>query len=153
MAVESVRFGRTTLKTVGGMIWPSMQPSLFSDSLEFILPCPPSVNEWKNRVYLKGRGYTTILTRAARSYKTLLGKVLVPSEPPLTGDVTVEVMWYRPRKQGDIDNIAKILFDCLQGVAYRNDSQVRRQVLERDDSQPRCPRVEVTVRPYANSHA
>jgi Holliday junction resolvase RusA-like endonuclease len=130
-----------------------MQPSFFGDSLDFILPCPPSVNQWKNRVWLKGRGYTTILTRAARAYKTFVSKTLVATQPLLAGDLTVEVTWYRPRKQGDIDNIAKILFDCLQGVAYLNDGQIRRQILERDDSQPRCPRVEVTVRPYANSHA
>lgn len=46
----------------------------------------------------------------------------------LEGDVALRVEFYRARKKGrqcDIDNLLKLVLDGLNGVAWRDDSQVR----------------------------
>ena len=45
------------------------------------------------------------------------------SEPKYTKRLMVDGM-LRPTKRPDVDNIAKIIMDALNGVAYRDDAQV-----------------------------
>jgi Holliday junction resolvase RusA-like endonuclease len=64
------------------------------------------------------------------------------------GQVAVTLRVYRPRKSGDLDGRIKIVLDALQGVAYRDDSQVVALHAYRFDDKAR-PRVEVEVAAHA----
>lgn len=93
------------------------------------LPKPPSLNEywkpWRGRL---------IKTTKGKAYQTLIRQVgLAGRVRPLDGDVAVEILWFRRRKIGDLDNLCKCLLDGLAGTAYHNDRQVARLVMERYD--------------------
>ena len=45
---------------------------------------------------------------------------------PLTGDVAFEIAYYAEGKTGDLDNLVKPIQNALQGIAYANDTQVRK---------------------------
>lgn len=62
----------------------------------------------------------------------------------MQGPVIVRIRVYRKRRHGDLDNILKALLDALNGVAYRDDSQVVEIHAQRFDD-PRAPRVEIMV--------
>lgn len=103
-----------------------------------ILPYPPSANtcwrQWRGR---------TLVSAEYRRYKRDVA--LVWGRPtPLDGPLEVEVMLYRPRKVGDIDNRLKPLFDSLNGLAWHDDAQVSRLVVERREDKLN-PRAEVRV--------
>ena len=50
-----------------------------------------------------------------------------------------------PTKKPDADNIAKIILDALNGIAYKDDSQVVRLHIEKEYAIDDNPRVEVTL--------
>lgn len=52
----------------------------------------------------------------------------------------------RPTKKPDADNIAKIILDSLNGIAYKDDSQVVDVHISKDYAEDDKPRVEVTLR-------
>lgn len=109
-----------------------------------VLPYPPSTNN----LYATVRG-RRVLTREGRQYKakaTLLA--LAHGLRPLDGEVSVTLSLYRPRRAGDIDNSLKSVFDSLKGVAWHDDSQVKRIEAERFEDKHN-PRVEIVVESVA----
>lgn len=110
--------------------------------LVLTLPVPPSANRWWRSV-----GHRVLLSREARQYKAAtalrcLAHRVVMVRPPR--QVSVSLVWYRAKRQGDLDKRLGILLDALQGLAYENDSQVIELHARRDEDADR-PRVEVTV--------
>lgn len=106
-------------------------------------PLPPSAN--KNWRFAHGR---VIVSQEAANYKeTVKMLARVDGATLIKGPVALTVDVYRPRKSGDLDNYLKVLLDALQGVFYRNDSQVREihATLHEDRHEPR---VEVTAEPF-----
>jgi Holliday junction resolvase RusA-like endonuclease len=73
---------------------------------------------------------------------------------PLENWVAVVMLFFRPTKHRvDVDNLAKLVMDAANGIAYADDSQVRAIVAEmeidKDD-----PRTVVVVAPHlANYHS
>lgn len=114
----------------------------------FTLPWPPSGNHYK-APHPRGRGY--YVTREAQAYRRAVA-LLCARMRPLPGLVQVELRFYRGESRGrlvrgDLDNLEKVLLDCLQGRAYENDARIRRKLSELHED--RCnPRVEVLVEPY-----
>lgn len=53
-------------------------------------------------------------------------------------------VYVHPSSRGDVDNLAKLPMDALQGIAYRNDRQVAKVSVERHVDRDR-PRTEVTL--------
>ena len=105
------------------------------------LEYPPSVNHMYRRA-----GNRVILSPEVRAwrerahwYLRLAGVVR-----PLEGPVSVSVIAYRPRRRGDIDNLAKAILDALNGFAYGDDEQVVLLSMTRYDD-ARNPRVLVRV--------
>jgi Holliday junction resolvase RusA-like endonuclease len=101
------------------------------------------------------------------AYETLVKEMFVAAYPefmPLTTPVDVEIdarfgvptsvskkRQYAmimgeipPQKKPDWDNIAKIICDALNGIAWRDDKQIRNGSVCRKYSE--CPRVYVTIR-------
>lgn len=106
------------------------------------LPYPPSVNHmygtFNNR---------RVLSRGGRVYKETVS-MLLRSERPVDGEVSIDVKLYRPRKSGDLDNSLKAILDSLKGWLWHDDKQVTRIHAERFDDKVN-PRAEVMVLPVA----
>lgn len=117
--------------------------------MHLVLEYPPSTNAAWRSMYNKHIGRVVVfMTKKARKYKENVGKRgAAAGIRPLEGDVTIRVRVYRPMKRGDLMNSEKVLLDALQGVAYQNDSQIRRAEFELFDDRV-SPRVEVDVEPY-----
>lgn len=120
--------------------WQHVQPG---DSVAgaVCLPYPPSVNHMYRR-----SGNRVVLSPEVRAwrdrahwYLRLAGIVQV-----LDGPVSVSVIAFRPRRRGDIDNLAKAILDGLNGFAYHDDAQVVHLSMTRYDD-ARNPRVMVRV--------
>ena len=105
------------------------------------LPYPPSVNHMYRRA-----GSRVVLSPEVRAWRDrthwYLG--LAGIVAPLQGPVAVSVIAYRPRRRGDIDNLAKAILDGLNGYAYEDDAQVVHLSMTRYDD-ARNPRILVRV--------
>jgi crossover junction endodeoxyribonuclease RusA len=110
-------------------------------SATLVLPYPPANNHYYRAV--PGRG--VLLSAEARRYKEEAGMVaLAAGVRPVDGPVALLLTFYRPEKRGDLDGRFKGLLDALNGIAYRDDSQVvELHAYRRDDAAN--PRVEVQV--------
>jgi len=49
----------------------------------------------------------------------------------------------KPEKKPDVDNLLKTVMDALEKLAYNNDSQIVKAVIEKDYSER--PRLEITI--------
>ncbi len=88
-----------------------------------------------------------VVSEEAKQYKALL-KALAHRDrvEQLVGPVAVYVNVYRQRKAGDLDKFLKILLDSMEGIFFKNDSQVREIHAHLGDDKNR-PRVEVRHEP------
>lgn len=88
--------------------------------MRITLDFPPSANTyWRH-----DRGVIHRSTEANnyREYVSLI--CATAGMTPLSGDVAIELAFFRPRKSGDLDNRLKVILDALAGYAYHNDSQI-----------------------------
>ena len=111
------------------------------------VPVPPSANRW-HRNYRGQR--KPVRSDEAKAYVANLGLILHAQGwrgEPFTGDVRVEIRWYRARKSGDTDKRGAILCDALEKLVYVNDNQIADYRIVRDDSQPKQARMVVTITP------
>jgi crossover junction endodeoxyribonuclease RusA len=109
---------------------------------EFTLPYPPSANRYWRMPRALGR---PILSQEARVYKHEAGwEAKRQGVRLLAGDIEVRIHAYRPRRSGDLDNLAKVAMDALNGIAWTDDSQIIAIEMRRfEDSQN--PRLIVRV--------
>jgi crossover junction endodeoxyribonuclease RusA len=99
--------------------------------MEFELPFPPSTNHYWRRV-----GQRTLISRGGRTFRESVCAILAAARvQPLDGPLVVDIDVYPPdRRRRDLDNLQKALFDALQhGGAYRDDSQIARLTVERQN--------------------
>ena len=65
----------------------------------------------------------------------------------LTGDVAARLIFYLPdRRRRDIDNLSKAVLDAMNGIIYKDDTQVQKLVVDKKVSRDK-PGVFVIVRP------
>lgn len=103
-----------------------------SGEIRLTLPVPPSANELYN--VFRNR---PVLKQLIREYRSHVAAWCLAErvQPILKGDITVTVDWYRTEKRADLDNLAKVLLDSLKRrVAFTDDKQVRRLVMERHEA-------------------
>jgi len=91
---------------------------------------------------------------ATRQYEAAVRAVATLSRPrrgsrlqwPLDAryEVTI-VTYFANARRRDVDNVAKACLDALNGVAWRDDSQVMRLVVERGEVDKAQPRTVVTI--------
>lgn len=111
---------------------------------EITLPYPPSVNHYY--AVVRGR---KILSAEGRRYKQSAASIAMAlGIRPLSGNVSIRMDLYRPRKSGDLDNAMKSLFDSLSGIAWHDDKQITYIEARRHDDKFN-PRVEVRIRSVA----
>jgi Holliday junction resolvase RusA-like endonuclease len=116
------------------------------------LPVPPSANDRLTIASDAATGkHRAFLTGEARRYRRGIAQLLLFLKPVPAGvDVAVTITWYRRSPEdGDVANREKVLCDCLSGHAFDDDRQIRRLVMERLDTEPHHPRVEITIEAVA----
>lgn len=134
--------------------------------IELVLPYPISANRYWRPVRI-GAHITIVPTKEAKAYKReieaivrqagaklIAGRVsvridLFPHRPldwakraakdPLAWDDTVQCL--------DIDNANKVVLDALRGLAFEDDSRIRRLHSERQEPDARGQRVQVHIEP------
>lgn len=116
--------------------------------IEITLPMPPSANHYKKP--RRGGGYYLTPEAIAFVYEVRLRAGNL-EEGPFDGPVCVVYGFYRGERngklqRGDMFNYEKVLSDALQGIAFRNDSQIRQALLSLEEDREK-PRVEVKVWP------
>lgn len=111
-------------------------------TMRVTLPFPPSTNH----LYATSNG-NRVLSKAGRQYKEFSARLAQEAGfTPLACEVELSIDVYRPKRTGDLANREKLVADSLTGLAWHDDSQIRRLVMERYECRDN-PRVEVTVRP------
>lgn len=134
-------------------------------AIRFTVPGEPT-GKGRPRV-VKKNGFTRTYTPDKTvSYENLVKWVVTSADnfKPITGEIeaSIKAMYkipksmskkdrklvdegkLHPTKKPDLDNVAKIILDSLNGIAYSDDSQVVRLTVEKHYSDE--PRVEVVLR-------
>lgn len=140
--------------------------------IRLTLPIPPSSNRyWATRVM--GRRAITYVTSEAKAYREdVAWRARLAGVQPIDGRVALTIHLYPHRPQDwakrqrkapetwddtvraiDLGNCEKVLSDALNGVAWIDDSQHRRIVLERMPPDERGARVEVEIEAIAPASA
>ena len=109
--------------------------------IEFIIPGPPKGKQ-RPRVCRNGITYTP---KETTTYENFVKEIyMINKLPMIEGPIKAEVAvqyevpkstskkqkalmllgHIRPTKKPDIDNILKIIFDSLNGIAYKDDNQI-----------------------------
>ncbi|WP_336653046.1 MULTISPECIES: RusA family crossover junction endodeoxyribonuclease [unclassified Leucobacter] len=79
-----------------------------------------------------GRSFTPKRTREAEARVLAAFRAAYPNAEPLTGRLLVEARFYRATRRGvDADNLAKLAMDALNGVAFVDDEQIEKFIVER----------------------
>lgn len=136
-------------------------------TIRFTVPGEPT-GKGRPRVY-KVNGISRAITpQKTLSYENLVKWIVSESMQveQLTGEIEAEIKAYyaipknmtkknrqlieegklHPTKKPDLDNVAKIILDALNGIAYKDDSQVVILHIEKEYADDEKPRVEVALR-------
>lgn len=109
----------------------------------FVLPYPPTLNH----LFSTNRSGKRFLTNEGRSYKqNAAAMAFMAGVRRLSGPIKVSLKAYRPRKSGDLDNLAKLVLDGMKGIAWNDDSQIVEIHMYRFDD-PKNPRLELKIEP------
>lgn len=114
--------------------------------ITLILPYPTFTGNNRNEgayqwthntpAYAKWRGDVAMIARAHMGFEQL---------DMLTGDVEADFMFFRRAARSDGDNLIKVTQDALNGIVYKDDSQIKRGVFEIFDEYIGEPRIVVSV--------
>lgn len=131
---------------------PAPVPHADQPEVALRLPLPPSANDyWEIGWHAKKP--CLILSKKARGYKTGVAMLHRGVVRALEGRVALELVVHFPKSsRSDVSNRIKVLEDALQGVAYANDRQVGRVVIEEGASTgDEEGFVDVRVRPWTRT--
>lgn len=119
------------------------------------------VGKARPRFTKQGYAYTDEKTKAYEQLVRIMYRSKYRGQPKATGNVNVEIritisvpksatkkerevlLSARPMKKPDLDNVAKIILDALNGVAYEDDKQVTSLTIYREWGE--TPQVEVWI--------
>lgn len=112
-----------------------------ADDIWLVLPVGPSVNQ----KYISRK---FVVSKEWRNYRVVVGTICTNEKiRPLSGDLSMSIVWYRARKAGDIDSKIKCLLDALQTFAYKSDDQVKELTISRKED-PEAPRMVVNIKKW-----
>lgn len=69
--------------------------------------------------------------------------LLIPKSTSKKKEGLMKMGIIKPTKRPDVDNCLKLVMDALEKLAYKNDSQIVRAVIDKDYSER--PRLEITI--------
>ena len=99
---------------------------------------------------------TMYMSAEGKRWKEQIAKVMGEAmraggfKAPHEGPVEVEICTYFPTLRGDCDGPAKPILDAMQGVVYKNDSQISACFLYKYKDKDN-PRIEIAVRDTATA--
>lgn len=118
--------------------------------ISLTLPVPPSANGYWRNVTIQGRP-RVLLSKRGREYKQAVRGIALSERVQRYGaHVRLEVrmtVHFQTKRRADIDNLLKGALDSLKGLAFVDDEQVDRIVLQRGGVDKGDPRIEVTILP------
>jgi crossover junction endodeoxyribonuclease RusA len=103
-----------------------------------ILKLPYPISNNARNCIANGR---LVSTKAAKDYKTEVGWIAKAAKcKMLTGDVSLTIGFHpkltakgaSSKVKLDIDNVAKSMIDALSGIAFIDDSQIARLLIQRE---------------------
>ena len=99
--------------------------------IELCLPWPPSVNRiWRS---VGGR---VLLSADGRAYRQIVAAAVLEQHgpaDPLTGRLSMTLRAYPPdRRRRDVDNLAKLVLDALQGHLFTDDALCVRLITSKE---------------------
>jgi crossover junction endodeoxyribonuclease RusA len=137
------------------------------NEIKLVLPYPPSANRyWRSFVPRGHQRAIVTVSDEAKSYKKQVGWMCKAAgiKQPITGRVEIDIQLYPKRPQDwakrsaknpnswdddvqclDLDNVNKVLFDAIKGIAIDDDKWIRRLTSERMEPDGEA-RVVVTIR-------
>ena len=112
--------------------------------LRFVVPGEPRPKQRPRH----GNGFTYTPLDTVQAERKIKAHARQAKVRPLSGPVALEVRFFRATKRRcDLDNLTKLVQDALNGIAYRDDSQIK-HLLATVDVDAERPRTEVTVQPH-----
>ena len=90
-----------------------------------------------------GHAYTPQRTKDWEETVAWTAKAVMGAQKPLEGPLKVTLFFHGARKNSDADNLAKSVLDGLQGIIFKNDSQVTRLDIARAPGEPKGVEIEV----------
>ena len=130
------------------------------------LPYPPSANRYWRTATIRGSARTFLSAEAKAYREDVAWRARLAGVAALTGRVALTIRLYPHRPQDwqrrqrkdpetwddsvqciDLGNCEKVLSDALNGVAWLDDKQHRRIVLERCTPDEQGARVEIEIEP------
>lgn len=121
----------------------AIDPSLTATPLEYILYGEPRA--WQRAGSTSGRRFTPKAVAAEQRRHKEAASLSRPNDWPSSARYVVTIAAFLgTRRRPDVDNLAKLVLDAIQGVAFDNDSDVVRLVVTREHD-PAEPRTEVHI--------
>lgn len=113
--------------------------------MHFIIPGEP-VSKERPRFTKTGHSYTPARTREAEKN---IAELFREETDNIKFEGYVElkiVLWLGTKRRKDADNMAKLIQDALNGLAFIDDSQVHELTISKKYTTPDRARAEVTIR-------
>jgi len=88
---------------------------------------------------VKGGGYTSPHVKAWANTVAQVAKINMMGKDLFTGNINVELQFFLPdKRRKDWDNLAKNVMDAMNGIVYKDDSQVTMATIEKawDKNEP-----------------
>ena len=112
------------------------------NNVTFVVLGEPASKANSRKIVKFGLRLASIKSKKARDYSESFKRQVQAIEPLLTGDVSVSMTIYYASRRPDLDE--SLILDCMQGVIYENDRQVKEKhiyhALDKEN-----PRTEIMV--------
>jgi crossover junction endodeoxyribonuclease RusA len=110
-------------------------------AFSFVVPGDPRPKQRPRH----GNGHTYTAAETVHAENVVKNHARRARAPKLLGPVVLELKFFRAtRRRCDLDNLAKLVQDALNGIAYRDDDQIVSLVASKAHDAAN-PRTEVTV--------
>ena len=102
-----------------------------------------------NAAYLRGQGRRLYMSAEAKEFKQALASVALAASirsgwpKPSLHPCSVSIVVYNTRH--DVDGVAKLILDSMEGIVYANDRCITRAEFAREKDATKKPRVEISV--------
>lgn len=95
-----------------------------------------------------GNGFVYTPRETQRAEHTVKAHARRAGAKPMQGPISIELRFYRETKRRvDVDNMAKLVLDALNGVCWRDDDQIA-SLMATKAHDPENPRTEIVVEAY-----
>ena len=94
-------------------------------NIKFIIEGEPASKANSRKIVKFGKRLALIKSEKARNYEKMFAKQCPILENLIESDVTVELIIYYASRRPDLDE--SVILDCMQGMIYLNDRQVKQK--------------------------